>query len=97
MTTIRQDVIYGVRTLRDRPTFTLIAVLSLALGIGANTTIFSIINATLLAPLGLPNEDRLVVLTTHPLESPDNQGSAQYREYMGWRQDARSFEAVGAL
>jgi putative ABC transport system permease protein len=92
-----QDISYGIRTLRDRPAFTLIAVLSLALGIGVNTTIFSIINATLLAPLGLENEDRLVALTTHPLEFPDNQGSAQYREYQGWRQDARSFEAVGAL
>jgi putative ABC transport system permease protein len=96
MTTIRQDIRYGIRTLRDRPAFTLVATLSLALGIGANTTIFSIINATLLAPLGLENEDRLVVLTTHPLEFPNNRGSAAYREYEAW-QDARSFEAVGAL
>jgi putative ABC transport system permease protein len=95
MTTIRQDIRYGIRTLRDRPAFTLVATLSLALGIGANSTIFSIINATLLAPIGIPNEERLVVLTTHPLESPGNRGSAAYREYEAW-QDAQSFEAVGA-
>jgi hypothetical protein len=65
MTTFRQDIRYGIRTLRDRPAFTLVATLSLALGIGANATIFSIINATLLAPLGLEHEERLVALTTH--------------------------------
>jgi putative ABC transport system permease protein len=96
MTTIRQDIRYGIRTLRDRPAFTLVATLSLALGIGANATIFSIINATLLAPLGLAHEDRLVALTTHPLESPNNRGSAAYREFEAW-QDAKSFEAVGAI
>ena len=96
MTTIRQNIRYGLRTLRGRPAFTIVATLSLALGIGANTTIFSIINATLLAPLGLENEDRLVALTTHPLEFPGNRGSAAYREFEAW-QDARSFESVGAL
>ena len=58
MTTIRQDIRYGIRTLRDRPAFTLVATLSLALGIGANATIFSIINATLLAPLGHARVDQ---------------------------------------
>jgi predicted permease len=96
MTTIRQNMRYGLRTLRRRPAFTIVATLSLALGIGANTTLFSIIDATLLAPLGLANEDRLVALTTHPLESPGNRGSASYREYEAW-QNARSFESVGAL
>src|SRR5262245_4113860 len=94
--TIRQDIRYGVRTLRDRPAFTLVATLSLALGIGANATIFSIINATLLAPLGLQHEERLVGLATHRLGTPNNRGSAAYREYQAW-QDAQSFEAVGAI
>jgi putative ABC transport system permease protein len=96
MTTIRQDIRYGLRALRDRPAFTLVATLSLALGIGANSTIFSIINATLLAPLGLENEERLVALTTHPLEAPGNRGSAAYREMEAW-QEAQSFEAVGGF
>jgi len=96
MTSIRQDILYGIRTLLDRPAFTLIAALSLALGIGVNTTIFSIINATLLAPLGLEDEDRLVALATYPLDFPGNRNAARYREYDAWR-EARSFEAVGAL
>jgi hypothetical protein len=96
MTTIRQDIRYGIRTLKDRSAFTLVATLSLALGIGTNATIFSIINTTLLAPLGLENEDRLVALTTHPLESPGNRNSAAYREFEAWLK-AASFEAVGAI
>ncbi len=96
MSSIGQDIRYGIRTLLDRPSFTLIAVVSLALGIGVNSTIFSIINATLLAPIGFENEDRIVAISTYPLDFPDGRSSATYREYVAWR-DARSFEAVGAL
>jgi putative ABC transport system permease protein len=96
MTSFRQDITYGIRTLLDRPAFTIIAAISLALGIGVNTTIFSIINATLLSPLGLEDEDRIVAVMTHPLEFPDSRGAAAYREYLAF-QEAESFEAVGAL
>lgn len=96
MSTVRQDIRYGIRTLRDRPGFTLIATLSLALGIGVNTTVFSIVYALMLAPLGFPDEDRLVALATFPREVPDSRGSAAYREYEAW-QDAQSFAAVGAV
>lgn len=96
MTSIRQDIVYGFRTLLKRPGFTVIATLSLALGIAANTTIFSIINATLLSPLAFEDSDRLVAITTYPLEFPENRGVAGYREWDAWR-DARSFESVGGM
>jgi predicted permease len=96
MGTVRQDIRYGIRTLRDRPGFTLIATLSLALGIGVNTTVFSIVNALMLAPLGFPDEDRIVALTAFPRDAPDARSGAAYREYEAW-QEAESFDAVGVV
>ena len=62
MTSFWQDIVYGFRMLLKKPGFTTVASLSLALGIGANTVIFSLINTTLLRPLGFPEPDKLMVV-----------------------------------
>src|SRR5215510_6780831 len=62
METLRQDLSYGFRTLFKNPGFTAVAILSLAIGIGANSAIFSVINALLLRPLTYQDADRLVIL-----------------------------------
>src|SRR5262245_14869635 len=95
METIFKDIRYGIRSLARHPGFTAIAVITLALGIGANTAIFSVVNAVLLRPLPFADPERIVwlwdtqpQLATAPTSLPD---------FLGWKEQNRSFEHLAAF
>ena len=92
-----QDILYGLRTLAKKPVFTLVAASSLAVGIGLNTAIFTLINTVLLGPLPYPNADRLVGLSTVPPGHRDQLAGVSVPDLFAWKERARSFEALGAL
>jgi putative ABC transport system permease protein len=95
--TLWQDLLYGFRMLLKKPGFTIVAALSLGLGIGANATIFSIINATLLSDLPYPEASRLTVLWTAPLNRPGIRNSVTAGNYLAWKNRSQSFVAMGGL
>jgi putative ABC transport system permease protein len=90
----RQDVRFSLRTLRKNPAFAALAVLTLALGIGANTAVFSVVNSTLLQPLPYPEPDRLV--TVWELNERGQEISVAGPNFQDWRDLSGSFEAIAA-
>ena len=93
MGTFLQDLRYATRMLAKQPAFTAIAVLTLALGIGANTAIFSVINAVLLRPLPFPNADRIMFLTERDNVRGD-EISVSCPNYLDWKRDNTVFEQL---
>src|SRR6266542_6643906 len=80
-----QDLRYGARSLRKNPGFTAVVVLTLALGIGANTALFSVVNGVLLNPLPYPQSDRLVTLWERTAERGIDQERVSGPNYLDWR------------
>jgi putative ABC transport system permease protein len=87
-----RDLAYGVRLLLARPAFSLVAITTLALGIGANTAIFSVIDSILLEPLPFPAADRLVMLWEADLDDPEDLSIVSAPNFQDWSRLATSFE-----
>src|SRR4051812_15355727 len=87
-----QDLRYAIRMLMRKPGFASVAILTLALGIGANTAIFSVVNATMLEPLPFPNRERLVMVWEHFYKGGGRErNSVNPANFIRWRERARSF------
>jgi predicted permease len=93
--TLLQDLRFGLRMLRKNPAFTAAAVIVLALGIGVNTALFSIVNAVLLRPLPYPHSEQLVAVR----ESKPNYatGSVSYPNFLDWQRDNRCFSSMAVM
>jgi hypothetical protein len=94
MTGLLQDVRYALRQLRKNPGFTSVAAITLALGIGANTVIFSVMNATLLKKISFPDPDRLVLVWQTFGKGPDNQSIVAAPNYWDFESQNHVFESM---
>lgn len=95
--TLWQDWRFGLRLLTKSPGFTAVAVLTLALGIGANTAIFSVVNATLIRPLPYPNTSRLVMVWETRLPDLNKQNVTSPATFLNWQDDNTVFEQMAAF
>jgi predicted permease len=99
MDAVLQDLRYGFRILLKSPGFTAVAVLTLALGIGANSAMFSVVNAVLLRPLPFPHSDRLIAIGEKDQRTPSGSVaflSVSYPNFFDWRSQSRSFEQMAS-
>ena len=96
MDTLRKDLVYALRALRRQPGFTLVTVLTLALGIGANTAVFSVVNGVVLRPLAYPQPERLQFITSQFPGLGFDQFWISLPEFVEFREHNRAFESVGA-
>ena len=95
MEVFSQDIRFALRALVRQPAFASVAALTLALGIGATTSIFSVVEAVVLRPLPWPDADRLVMI--HGTRGDEREGGVVYLDYLDWRAQARSFDEIGVL
>jgi putative ABC transport system permease protein len=93
-----RELRYGARVLLKTPGFTLIAVLAIALGIGASTTMFSAINALLLRPMPLmQDQDRLVYISQFFTKLPDQDAGVSFPDYLEWKKQVTTLEGIAAI
>ncbi len=91
---LAQDIRYGLRVLRKSPGFAAVAILTLALGIGANTALFSVVNGVLLNPLPYPHPDQVVIVSDTSSALPETWIS--YPDFLDWVRDNHSFSSLAA-
>ena len=89
-----QDVRYSVRSLFRQPSFALTAILTLALGIGATTAIFSVVNAVVLKPLPFHEPDRIVAVTNFWTRTGLRGGTVSAPDFHDWKAQSRSFKSL---
>ena len=94
MDTVLSDLRYALRMLGRNPGFTAVAVLTLALGIGANTTMFGVVNATLLKPLPFPDSEKLVMVWQGQVKDPKDRNIVSLPNYRDWLEQNRVFEDI---
>src|SRR3954451_8350490 len=92
METTRQDLLYAFRQYLKTPALTFIVLLTIALGIGANTALFSVVNGVLLSPLSYPAPEQLVTL--HENKANFQNGSISYPNFRDWQKQNRSFSSM---
>ena len=97
MDTLLQDLRFAVRTLRKSPGFTALAILCLALGIGVNTTIFSVVNAALLRPFPFAEPERLVAVRATHLKSGIDESSPSYQDFRDWQAGTTTMSGMAAF
>src|ERR1700677_1868483 len=93
---LRQDVTYALRQLRQRPGFTIVAVLVLGLGLGGNAAMFSVVNAVLLRPLPYADPQKLTALFERDVVGEEPFNPVAPANFLDWQRDARSFERIAA-
>ncbi|MGB8985962.1 MAG: ABC transporter permease, partial [Candidatus Sulfotelmatobacter sp.] len=92
MTTLSQDLRYAIRMLLKSPGFAAIAILTLALGIGANTVLFSVVSGVLLNPLPYPHSEQLVAVSA---DTPGfNHAPVSYLNFLDWQHDSETFSSM---
>ena len=96
METFWQDIRYGIRMLLKAPSFSIVATIALALGIGANTAIFSVVNAVLLKPLPFANSEQLMRVFETDSARGMQRGTASYPNFADWRDQNRVFEHMSS-
>ena len=89
-----KDIRYGLRSLIKHPTFTVVSIVTLALGIGANTAIFTVVNAVVLRPLPFQDGDRLAVVWT--TKDTNQEQALSFADYNDLKNQTKTFSAVGA-
>src|SRR5215216_8021319 len=97
MNSLLNDLRFGLRMMVRNPVFSLIAIITLALGIGANTAIFSVVNAVLLRPLPFPRPADLVMVWATNADTGAREDVTSYPDFEDWRAQSGSFERLAAF